>query len=141
MLTEKKRKLLYILFKVDAVLVSCLFPMWAVFKKFPIWTMNHGSGRSMGVGAILILIVLAIVFRKTVFSFLSDRLNLKHAPPIFAWIFMLIVSYILIFINNFLKDLVTVLWMGLIGSAIGTVLTFIGENYFGNKEKENGSGS
>jgi hypothetical protein len=115
--------------------------MWAVFEKFPIWTMNHGSGRSMGVGAILILIVLAIVFRKTVFSFLLDKLNLKHAPPIFVWLVMLIVSYILIFINNFLRDLVTVLWMGVIGCAIGTVLTFIGENYFGNKEKENGSGS
>ena len=139
MMTEKKRKLLYILFNVGAVLVSCLFPIWAVCERFPIWTMTHGSGRSIGAGAILILIVLAIVFRKTVFNFLSDRLNLKHAPPIFVWLVMRIVSYILIFINNFLRDLVTVLWMGVIGCAIGTVLTFIGENFFGNKEKDNGN--
>lgn len=141
MMTDKKRKLLYILFKVGAILVSCLFPMWAVCERFPIWTMTHGSGRSVGVGGIVILIVLAIVFRKTVFNFLSDRFKLKHAPPIFVWLIMLIVSYILLYISNFLSDLVTVLWMGVIGCAIGTVLTFIGENFFGNKEKDNGSGS
>ena len=141
MLTEKKRKILYILFKVSSILVSCLFPIWAVYEKFPLWTMNYGTGRSMGVGTILILIVFAIVFRKTVFKFIADRFKLKHAPPIFVWLVMLIVAYILLFIANFLADLVTVLWMGAIGSAIGTVLTFIAENIFGNKEKENGIGS
>jgi hypothetical protein len=142
MMTEKKRKQLYLLFKVSSVLVSCLLPIWAVCEKFPIWTMNYGTGRSIGVGAILILIVLAIVFRKTVFDYLSDRAKLKHAPPIFVWLVMLIVSYILLFIGSFLRDLVTVLWMGVIGCAMGTVLTFIGENFFGNKEnKDNGCGS
>lgn len=141
MLTEKKRKILYILFKVSSILVSCLFPIWAVHEKFPLWTMNYGTGRSMGVGTIIILIVFAIVFRKTVFNFIADRFKLKHAPPIFVWLVMLIVAYILLFIANFLADLVTVLWMGVIGCAIGTVLTFIAENIFGNKEKENGIGS
>lgn len=141
MLTEKKRKILYILFKFSSIIVSCLFPIWAVYEKFPLWTMNYGTGRSMGVGTILILIVFAIVFRKTVFNFIADRFKLKHAPPIFVWLVMLIVAYILLFIANFLADLVTVLWMGVIGCAIGTVLTFIAENIFGNKEKENGIGS
>ena len=138
-MTEKKRKIFYILFKFLSVLVACLFPIWAVCEKFPVWTETYGSGRSTGVGAILILIVLAIVFRKAVFKYLSDKFKLQHAPPIFVWLVMLIVSYILIFISNFLRDLVTVLWMGVLGCAIGTLLTFIGENFFGKKEKESDS--
>lgn len=139
MMTEKKRKQYYLLFKVASVLVSCLLPIWAVCEKFPIWTMNYGTGRSMGVGAILVLIVLVIVFRRTVFKFLSDKFKLQHSPPIFVWLVMLIVSYILLFIGNFLNDLVTVLWMGVIGCAMGTVLTLIGEHFFGSKEnKDNG---
>ena len=139
MMTEKQRKQYYLLLKVGSVLVSCLLPIWAVCEKFPIWTTEYGTGRSVGVGAILILIVLTIVFRKTVFEYLADRFKLKHAPPIFVWLVMLIVSYVLLFIGSFLRDLVTVLWMGVIGCAMGTVLTFVGENFFGNKEnKDNG---
>ena len=135
MLTDKKRNKLYWLFKVGGVLISCLLPVWAICEKFPIWKTVHGMGRSVGVGAILILIVIAIVFRKSVFNFFSERLKLNHAPPIMVWLILLIVSYLLIYLGRFLMDLNTVLWMGLIGCAIGTLLTFIAENYFGQKEE------
>lgn len=141
MMVEKKRKKYYLIFKIASVIISCFFPIWAVCEKFPIWKAQYGDGHTFGVGAILILIVVAIIFRKSVFNFLSDKLNLKHAPPIAIWITLLIVSYILIFINNFMRDLTAVLWMGIVGCAFGTVLTFIAENYFGNKEKGNGSGT
>jgi hypothetical protein len=134
MATDKKRKYLYWLFKVGGVLISCIFPIWAVCEKFPLWTASYGTGRSVGVGAILILIVLTVIFRKAVFKYLSDKLKLNHAPPITIWLILLILSYILIFIGNFLRDLTTVLWMGALGCAMGTVLTFVGENFFGNKE-------
>ena len=142
MTVEKKRKTFYIIFKVLSVIVSCFFPIWAVCEKFPVWKTNYGEGRSLGVGAIIIMVAIVIVFRKAVFNFLSDKLNLKHAPPIAIWLTMLIVSYILVFINNFMRDLTIVLWMGVLGCAIGTVLTYIAENHFGNKEKDgNGSGT
>lgn len=142
MTVEKKRKIFYWLFKVGAILASCFFPIWAVCEKFPIWSENYGTGHSVGVGAIIILTVLVIVFRKAVFDFITERINLKHAPPITIWLILLIVSYILVFIGNFMRDLTIVLWMGVLGCAIGTVLTFIGENFFGNKEKDDdGSGA
>ena len=134
MTVEKKRKIFYWVFKISAILISCIMPIWAVCEKFPVWAKNHGSGRSFGVGAIIILIVLAIVFRKTVFNFLTDKLKLKYAPPIAVWLTALIVCYVLIYIGNFLRDLTTVLWMGMIGCAMGTVLTYIGENFFVSKE-------
>ena len=134
MTAEQKRKIFYWVFKISSILVSCLLPIWAICEKFPIWKQSHGTDRSIGVGAIIILIVLAIVFRKTVFNFLTDKLKLKYAPPIAVWLTALIVCYVLIYIGNFLRDLTTVLWMGMIGCALGTVLTYIGENFFTSKE-------
>lgn len=142
MTVEKKRKYLYWLFKVVGILVSCFFPIWAICEKYPLWTVSYGTGRSVGVGAILILIVVTIIFRRSVFKFISERLKLEHAPPLAVWLVLIAVSYILVFIGNFLRDLTTVLWMGMLGCAIGTALTFVGENFFGEKEnKDDGSGT
>ena len=142
MTVEKKRKIFYLIFKVSSILISCFFPIWAICEKYPLWTVSYGTGRSVGVGAILILIVVTIIFRRSVFKFISERLKLEHAPPLAVWLVLIAVSYILIFIGNFLRDLTTVLWMGMLGCAIGTALTFVGENFFGEKEnKDDGSGA
>lgn len=135
-MTEKKRKRLYWIFKISAVVVSCLLPIWAILERYPLWTEAHGVGRSLGAGGILILIVLLVVFRKAVFNFMIDRLKLKHAPPLVIWLVMLITSYALVYIGKFLYDMTSVFWMGLIGCAIGTLLTFIAENRFGRKETD-----
>ena len=137
-MTDKKRNKVYWILKVVGVLISCLFPIWTICEKFPIWTSGHGVGKSIGVGAILSLIVVAIIFRKSVFQFITDKFKLQHAPPLFVWVVLLIVSYILIFIGDFMRDFTTVLWMGIIGCAIGTLITFIGENFFGKKDSGNG---
>lgn len=135
-MTEKKRKTLYWVFKVSSILVSCGLPVYAVFEHFPVWTEKQGTGYSVGAGGIIILVVLLLVFRKTVFDFVRDRFNLQHAPPLVAWIVALIISYTLIYVSKFLKDLTAVCWMGLLGCAIGMVLTFVAENYFREKKEE-----
>jgi hypothetical protein len=135
-MTEKKRKTLYWVFKVISVIVSCLLPVWAICEKFPIWEMEYGTQRTIGAGGILILIVLLVIFRKSVFNFMSDKLKLKHAPPIVSWLVMLVVAYVLLYINQFIRDLTTVFWMGLIGCAIGTILTYIAENIYGKKDEK-----
>lgn len=135
-MTEQKRNRLYWLFKVMGVIVSCAFPIAAILEKFPIWTEAHGAEYSIGAGGVLILIVLLIIFRKSVFGFMKDRLNLKHAPPIVVWIVMLIVAYTLLFINSFIEDMTTIFWMGLVGCAIGTVLTYIAESRYRKKDSD-----
>jgi hypothetical protein len=107
-----------------------------VCEHFPVWTITHGTGHSVGAGGIICLIVLVIIFRKTVFNFMRDRMKLHHAPPLVVWIVMLIVAYILLYISKFIQDLTTVFWMGLVGCAIGTVLTYIAENRYRKKEDE-----
>ena len=83
--------------------------------------------------------MIVIIFRKSVFKFLSEKLKLNHAPPIVVWLAMLIVSYILLYINDFVRDLTTVIWMGLVGCAIGTALTYVAEHFYGNEENGNGA--
>lgn len=136
MTTDKKNNKLYWAFKIGSIVISCFLPIWAIWEKFPMWTTGYGTGKSVGIGTILALIVILIIFRKAVFKFLSEKLKLNHAPPIVAWIVMLVISYILIYIGNFLRDLTTVLWMGLVGCALGNVITFIGENFFAEKKEE-----
>ena len=137
MTTEQKNKIFYLSFKIGGIFVSCLLPIWAICEKFPIWSMSYGTEKSVGVGAVLILTVLTIIFRKAVFKFLSDKLKLDHAPPLAVWLILLVISYVLIYIGNFLRDLTTVLWMGMLGCALGTMLTFVGENYFRKKDTNN----
>jgi O-antigen ligase len=140
-MSEKRRKIKYWILKVLSVLISCGLPIYAVWDHFPIWTENHGTVRSIGAGGIICLIVLVVIFRKAVFNFLKDKAKLNHAPPIVVWLVMLIISYILIYISNFIQDLTTVVWMGLVGCAIGTMLTYIAENNYGKKEADTNGGA
>lgn len=134
---ETKNKILYGFFKTLSVLISCAFPIWAICERFPLWKEEHGALRSIGTGTILIIIVVLIIFRKSVFKYIVEKLRLRHAPPLAIWLTLLAVSYILIYIAEFMKDLNTVLWMGLVGCAIGTVLTFIAERLFRKKVEKN----
>lgn len=138
-MSEKKRKRLYGLFKTLSVLIACALPVWAIIERFPIWKTNYGQHHSIGVGGILVIIVLLIIFRKAVFNFLKEKLKITHAPPLAVWLVLIAISYVLVFVGQFLMDMVVILWMGFIGSAIGTLLTFIAENKFGEK-KENDNG-
>lgn len=126
-MTDRKRKILYWAFKIASVIVSCALPIWAICERFPLWAENHGTGRSIEVGSILIAIVLLIIFRKTVFSFLKDKLSLQHAPPIVIWLVMLVLSYVVAYLGEVMRDMTAVFWMGLIGCAIGTFLTYLSE--------------
>lgn len=135
-MSNRRRKTFYWLFKITSILISCALPIWAIWERYPMWTEVHGATRSIGAGGILVLFVLLIIFRKTVFNFITDRLKLKHAPPLFVWGIMLVISYVLVYIANFMRDMTTIFWMGLIGCAIGNVLTFIAEDRFGKEQKD-----
>lgn len=135
-MTDRKLKALYWFFKVSSVLISVALPIWAICAKFPIWTEQSGAGRSVGAGAILILLVLLIVFRKTVFDFIREHFNIKHAPPLAIWIVLIIISYTFVYIASALRDMNTIFWMGFIGCAIGTLLTYIAESCFRKKDDD-----
>lgn len=137
-MTDRKRKTLYWVFKLLSIVVSCSLPVWAVTEKFPLWKKDYGTGRSVGMGIILIAIVLLVIFRRTVFDFIRDHLNLKHAPPLTIWLVMLVISHILVYIGDVMRDMTTVFWMGFIGCIIGTFLTYISERFSTKEVKSDG---
>lgn len=140
-MTEKKRKTKYWTLKILSLIVACGLPIYAVCEHFPLWTESYGTARSIGAGGIICLIVLLVIFRKAVFSYLEEKMKLHHAPPITVWLVMLIIAYVLTYINKFIQDLTTVFWMGLGGCAIGNVLTYIAEHRYGNKKEETDGGA
>jgi cobalamin synthase len=108
--------------------------MFAIYEHFPLWVEENGAARSLGSGLIIGALVLIAIFRKTVFAYLSEKFKGKNAPPIAIWVVLLICAYTLVYINSFLLDLITVLWMGLLGCGIGTGLNSIAEHKFGGKD-------
>lgn len=124
-MSERKRKTFFWLFKLLGIIVACACPILAIAEKFPIWVEKHGTGHTVSVGVILVAVTFLIVFRNTVFELLKEHFNLKHAPTLKAWIVILIVAYIFVIIGEFMRDLTTVCWMGLIGAAVGTFFTYI----------------
>lgn len=135
---KSKKNYKYWILKVLSIFISCALPIWAICEKFPVWARNHGAEYTVGAGGILILIVLLIIFRRTVINFIKDRMKIRHAPPLTVWIVMLVTAYILTYINKFIQDLTAVFWMGLIGCAIGTLLTLIAEKRYGRKDNDDG---
>lgn len=134
-MTEKKSKKLYWSLKIASVLISCALPIWAICERFPIWTEAHGSSHSIGVGSILIAIVVLIIFRKSVFDFIKERIDIKHAPPVVVWLVMLVVSYVFIYLGDVMQDMTSVLWMGFIGCVIGTFLTYLSNKFKGGENE------
>ena len=131
---EKKINKAYWLLKIAGILISCALPIWAICEKFPVWKETHGGSHSVGVGLIMILIVLLMVFKKTVFNFLRDRINLKHAPPLVVWLVLVVFAYLMVYLGSVMQDMVVVLWMGFIGCVIGTLLTYLAERKRGSDE-------
>ena len=134
---ESRRNKLYWIFKMASIFISCAMPCWAIWAKFPIWTEQSGVGRSIGAGFIMICIALLIVFKRAVFDYIREHLNIKHAPPLTIWLVFIIISYTFVYIADVLRDMNTVFWMGFLGCAIGTLFTYIAESCFGKKDKDN----
>ena len=136
MTKSTKTKIYYWLLKGGGIGISALLPLWVVFDKFPVWVENHGAGKTIGAGGLIGAIIVLVIFRKTVIGYLKEKFNVNHTPPILIWIVCLAITYGLIFLIKFLYDLSLVLWMGLLGSVIGTMLTFTGEIFFKDEEEE-----
>lgn len=130
-----KYKIFYGLFKWGGVGISAALPLWVVLEKFPVWVETHGAGRSLGTGGVVGGIIALVIFRDAVVGYLKEKFKIGHAPKITGWIVALIITYALLYISKFLYDLSLVLWMGLLGAVIGTLLTFAGETIFGEEVK------
>jgi hypothetical protein len=131
-----KSNVFYWLLKGSGIGISAALPLWAVFNKFPLWVENYGVGKSLGTGGIIGIIIALIIFRDTVIGYIKEKFKIGHAPKLTWWIVGLIIVYGLLYIVKFLSDLALVMWLGLFGSIVGTLLTFAGEIFFGEVESK-----
>lgn len=130
-----KNKIFNGILKWGGVGVSAAFPLWAVIEKFPLWVETHGVGRSIGTGGIIGGIIALVIFRDAIVAYFKEKFKNIHTPKITWWIVALIITYVLLYICKFLSDLSLILWMGLLGSVIGTLMTVAGDTIFGEEEK------
>lgn len=130
-----KNNVYYGLFKWGGTGISALMPLWVVFEKFPLWVENNGVVRSLSTGGIIGIIIALIIFRDTVMGYIKEKFKIGHAPKLTWWLAGLAIVYGLLYIVKFLTDLAMVLWMGLFGAIVGTLMTFAGEILFGEEAK------
>lgn len=124
---SKKDKFFYWFWRLSGIITACLCPIYAVIEHFPIWLERNGTGRTLGVGAILILIILAVVFRKTVINYFREKFKTHTFPPVMGWIVLLCIAYVLQFINAFIIDMTAVFWAGLVGGLIGSFFMWLAD--------------
>ncbi|MBE6693377.1 MAG: hypothetical protein E7589_01245 [Ruminococcaceae bacterium] len=110
--------------RLAAFAVSAGCPIWVIIDKFPLWSKSEGVSVSIGGGAILVIAVAVITFRKVIFAWIKERLGLNTCPPVVFWLVGFFAMVGLGKITTIIDDLTTVCMAGLVGSGIGYFLVF-----------------
>ena len=138
-------KVKYWILQIAAFLAAVIPPVWAVCEKLPVWKARYGAARTFWFGIAVVLIVLLVVFRKTLLvlvrswtDVLVDRIKEKtgivHVPPmlslVLTWATALIVVVALIPVVSglyvILVDLKGIFMAGLVGAGLGWLLSAVG---------------
>jgi hypothetical protein len=135
---SKKDKILYWALRLLGIFISGCLPISAVIEHFPLWIEHKGAGRTIWVGTLLILIIVAVIFRKTVINYIRERFKTRTYPPVMGWVAMLCIAYVLRFINDFIMDMTSIFWMGLIGGLLGSLCLWFADRI---KKKKGGTES
>lgn len=123
--------------RTGGIAVSIAAPAWAIFEKLPVWTKYNGIKSGLGVGGILILIITLFTLRKTVYNYFKEKFKIKTAPPLFIWINLFIVVLTISAIGTIISDLKTICLAGIIGSGVGSLMTFFANNIEEKMKEEN----
>lgn len=138
-MTEKAKKTLTrTLLKAGGIAASIGLPAWAILEKFPVWKAEQGTGKTIGIGAVMVLFVLLVTFRKTVWTFVQEKTGLKSAPPLMMWAVLFCVFLGLQSLIGILADLITICLAGIVGCAIGTGTTVVANILDGIQENAEG---
>lgn len=120
---KKKKNLKISLLKIGGLTASIGLPAWAILEKFPVWKVENGTGKTLGIGAIMALIVAGVTFRKTILNYVKEKTGMKTAPPITMWAIIFVVLLALQAFSAFIPDLITICVAGIVGSGIGVGTT------------------
>lgn len=131
----KKLKVKYWIFTILSFVLSAVPPVVAVLQKFPIWAEKINPTYTIGIGAVLAVIVILICFRKTLIPVIKEKIGIKSIPPVFIWVAGLATVIVFEKINTFMTDIKVVVFAGLVGSALGWICSFV-SSFYDKKIKE-----
>jgi len=125
-----KKKLAKVGFKSGSLVVSSALPIWAYASEFPENFETQGEVKTLSAGMIICLVIVALAFRKQIWQYVEDKIKEKFSTKytlIGFWFVFFIASMVLNAIASLMASFVTVGVAGLVGSAIGLGIDFVGE--------------
>lgn len=116
-----KRKAVAVFLRVLAVALFLALPAAVISTKFPLWREQGGSGVAIGSGALLLIAIIFITFKKYITAFAAEKLGALSAGVslVFLWSAMTLVCILMAEIATIIDDLTTVFLWSAIGAAAG----------------------
>lgn len=117
----KKRKALAVFLRIISFAMFIVTPAMVISEKFPLWKQQGGSGTAIGSGAVILLAIAFITFRKYITAWVTEKLGTMSAGVslAFFWSVLAIVCMLLAKITTILYDLSTVFTWSAIGAVVG----------------------
>lgn len=117
----RKRKAFSVVLRVFSCLSYVVFPAGVVYTKFPLWKEQGGSGVAIGSGAIILLAIAFLTFKKHITAFAAEKLGTMSAGVslLLLWSTATLVCFLLARLTTILNDLSTVFLWSAIGAAAG----------------------
>lgn len=117
----RKRKAFSVVLRVFSGLSYVAFPAGVIYTKFPLWKEQGGDGVAIGSGAIILLAIAFLTFKKYITAFAAEKLGTISAGVslLLIWGTATLVCFLLAKLTTILNDLSTVFLWSAIGAAAG----------------------
>ncbi len=135
-----KHKALALALRILAVIFTVGLPFAVVYSKFPLWRTQGGGWGAFGTGAIILIIIVFVTFRKYITAWATEKLGTLGAGVslIFLWTTLAIVCMVIAAITTIIQDLATVFIFAAIGAAVGVGLMALAKRICADEEGDHG---
>lgn len=139
-MTKNKRKALVWSLRVLAVAATVGLPFAVVCTKFPLWRTQGGRFGAVGTGAIILLIVIFVTFKRYIMAWAAEKLGALSAGVslVLLWSTAAIICLAIAAITTIVQDLATVFIFAAVGAAIGVGLFSVAKMISGDEEGRDG---
>lgn len=140
---KNKRKAIAWALRILAVAATVGFPFAVVYTKFPLWRAQGGRFGAVGTGAIILLIVIFVTFKRYILAWAAEKLGTLSAGVslVLLWSTAAIICLAIAAITTIVQDLATVFIFAAIGAAIGVGLFSVAKMISGDEEGRDGKDS
>lgn len=140
---KNKHKAIAWALRILAVAATVGLPFAVVYTKFPLWRAQGGSFGAVGTGAIILLIVIFVTFKRYILAWAAEKLGTLSAGVslVLLWSTAAIICLAIAAITTIVQDLATVFIFAAIGAAIGVGLFSVAKMISGDEEGRDGKDS